>query len=1710
MTHSSSISVNTAAVQSLSTKFDQNVASLSSSVAQRVSVPKDINGRKAFLKNLAAKSAARLAAGGTALILVLLSTSEAQAQDATGVTLSSIEGVQSVEILADGSAVVTMESGAQMRLPADSFTQAGGEIIVSDAVAAQIGEAAAVAGGGSIGAIAGVAGGLAAVAGGGSSSSAGETALPTQAGSVVDGYIVNATVFQDVNGNGIFDQNEPNTTTDDKGEFNLTLDPSNPTAKLISFGGTDSSTGQDFTGTLTAPAGSDVITPLTTLVQSLVEKSAEDGEPISVEDANTQLAEALGLDGQNLLELDPVAAVETGGGADAFAAAAQVASVISAAAAAQDDGDVDGEASGAAAATLAEQLLAANADGNANAEDVLNDAAVIQQALEDAGVDSAEANGVAAQIEAANDLIDNAADGGGNVQDIQSTIETVQEVVQGTVVDAIQDDNTALDEIDVVDQVDNLAPLRPVVHKSVGGTLGGEALAEGVFLSGTGRPESQVRVTIGDESKTVEVGSDGNWEVTFVTAELPSESGTFEAEVSAAQAGSSIFTVPVSGGSFEVDLTGPAAPTFDPVAENDILEVAEQGIALTVTGTAEANATIAVTISGTTVREEVAGDGTFSVMFDPEDIPEADFSITAVATDSLGNEGQEATHSVAVEVPVHVVEGTSGDDLLTGTVGNDDIDPMGNDRGNDSIVGSTGNDTIDLSNSGDESFVTLDYGSLTGPISAELNFADNTGTVDKGADGTDTVTSPETTAEADGFRLLGTSGDDTFTVTQDEDYTSVQLHHAGGNDTVNATLNEGKLRFGILSNEDVTANLAAGDVNFASGSVELNITGPVSGSGRFELLTSDGDDSVTGSDLGEQFILGGGTDTLDAAGGYDVVRYDRNGISGGVNVDLAAGTATGTWNGEAFTHSISNVEEVRGTKGGNDTLTASDSGSHLRGNGGNDSLVGGAGNDLLDGGDGEDTFVVGLGDDTIRGYVDADDQVEFSPELTEEQINAMIAAAQQDGDDVVLTLPNSATVRIENWTVAELQASHAGDGSGGETNPINGTSGDDTLTGTDGNDAIDPMGNDAGDDLIIGSSGNDTIDLSNSGGESFVSLDYKALDAPISVELDYTKDLGTVDKGVNGTDTLTSPETTAEAEGLSLTGTSGDDTFNVVQGTDSTWTKVAFQGGDDTVTAVLNQGTLRLTTTDEDVTADLATGNISFTGGSIDLDVTGPVDGSGRIELETGDGDDAVTGSDLDERFILGGGTDTLDAGGGHDVVRYDRNGIDGGVAVNLATGTATGTWNGEAFTHSLTNVEEVRGTREGDDTLTASDSGSTLRGRGGDDSLVGGDGEDVFIVGEGHDTISNFDFEVDNLVTPEGGFDGTLPEFTEVEVGGEPAVRFDLGSDSSVTVTGISEKGFQNLVIGQALSLSPGAMSDPVTMTVSGNADYALIIRAVTETLVTNTPTELAFVDSTPSGLAQFSIVGTGLSITGTPGSEVFTGTVSSATLTLDGSEVVSITDLNIPMTDFVAMVDSIQDNGNFNAGFGLGERDLILVANDVEQTIFVSGVDQWIEVNGSGADTVSFDGGGNAAIILGDGDDTVNISDSTPSEDRAFIYIDAESTGVKAINGFRFTNDPETGDRLVIEDTRGDFSIARLVDDIDDQDALNAIADEFAGQGEYALFYENSGDAVLLEFASGNTLGDTVATFTNADVSAFNGSNIDGYMKFLDIELPAASELV
>ena len=84
-------------------------------------------------------------------------------------------------------------------------------------------------------------------------------------------------------------------------------------------------------------------------------------------------------------------------------------------------------------------------------------------------------------------------------------------------------------------------------------------------------------------------------------------------------------------------------------------------------------------------------------------------------------------------------------------------------------------------------------------------------------------------------------------------------------------------------------------------------------------------------------------------------------------MDLAAGTASGTWDGNAFTDTLISIEQARGSREGDDTLSGAASDDRLEGRGGNDLIDGRAGDDELEGDEGNDTLIGGAGDDSLRG-----------------------------------------------------------------------------------------------------------------------------------------------------------------------------------------------------------------------------------------------------------------------------------------------------------------------------------------------------------------------------------------------------------------------------------------------------------------------------------------------------------------------------------------------------------------------------------------------------------------------------------------------------------------------------------------------------------------------------------------------------------------------
>jgi len=122
----------------------------------------------------------------------------------------------------------------------------------------------------------------------------------------------------------------------------------------------------------------------------------------------------------------------------------------------------------------------------------------------------------------------------------------------------------------------------------------------------------------------------------------------------------------------------------------------------------------------------------------------------------------------------------------------------------------------------------------------------------------------------------------------------------------------------------------------------------------------------------------GGSDILTGGDGFDRLGY-RDAPSGvtinvalgvaSVNVDLAAGTATGLWDGQGFTDTLTSIESIRGSRG-DDMLTGDGLSNRLDGRNGNDTINGGGGSDTLIGGAGADRFVFDAPGDGIDVIVD--------------------------------------------------------------------------------------------------------------------------------------------------------------------------------------------------------------------------------------------------------------------------------------------------------------------------------------------------------------------------------------------------------------------------------------------------------------------------------------------------------------------------------------------------------------------------------------------------------------------------------------------------------------------------------------------------------------------------------------------------------------------
>ena len=378
----------------------------------------------------------------------------------------------------------------------------------------------------------------------------------------------------------------------------------------------------------------------------------------------------------------------------------------------------------------------------------------------------------------------------------------------------------------------------------------------------------------------------------------------------------------------------------------------------------------------------------------------------------------------------------------------------------------------------------------------------------------------------------------------------------------------------------------------------------------------------------------------------------------------------------------------------------------LSGLGGNDHLYGHGGDDVLDGGPGDDIIDGGPGANTAS-YADATAGVIVSLTLQ--------GSAQNTGGAGTDTLIN-----IQNLIGSPYSDTIAGDG---------------------------------GANVIDGGPGDDSLD----GGLGIDTLSYASATSGVTVSLSV---FGAQTTGGGGTDSIshfenltgsTFDDTLTGDDGANvIVGGGGNDTLNGLGGNDTLFGGSLMFGGDgnDTVTAApTSDGPVFLS---GGKGSDVLNGNgnpnavafyyTSAGGVTVDLSKQGvpQITGEG---LDTLNGIHAVVGSThndtliggaADELFAGGPGADSIDGGGGFNLIDFSYDTV-GGVTLNLSiTGPqATGSWG----TDTVTNIQAIGGS-DFADTLTGDSHDNLLLGKDGDDILKGGDGNDTISGAIGNDTI--------------------------------------------------------------------------------------------------------------------------------------------------------------------------------------------------------------------------------------------------------------------------------------------------------------------------------------------------------------------------------------
>ena len=538
--------------------------------------------------------------------------------------------------------------------------------------------------------------------------------------------------------------------------------------------------------------------------------------------------------------------------------------------------------------------------------------------------------------------------------------------------------------------------------------------------------------------------------------------------------------------------------------------------------------------------------------------------------------------------------------------------------------------------------------------------------------------------------------------------------------------------------------------------------------GNDDLQGGADDDTIFGGTGDDSIRPGSGDDTIDGGADFDSVGYRFDNPTSGFTYtggtasnSIAVGDAQIVGDASIGTDDLTNIERVEGTDFA-DVYFGGDADENFDARGGDDTLDGGAGSDFLQPGAGNDTVIGGSDFDTVS--------YEFSnPTGGITYTGGTGGNGIAVGDGVVNGDPSIGTDTL----------------SGVES--ISGTSFADTFTGGDADENFNGFD---GDDMLFGGGGNDFInpgagdDTADGGVGDFDNISYE-FSNPTS-GFTYTGGLGGAPDIITG-DASIGTDTVSNFEAIE-----GTDFADIFNGGDVAFINLNGRGGDDQIFGGDGDDFIAPGSGDDTIDGGVgffdtldyqqdATGGITYTGGtggaasvvtgdaSIGTDTITNIEeiratdfadvitaGDEALSLVGNGGDDILTGGTANDFFRPGSGDDTIDGGGGSNIVGYDGGEATGpitytgGTGLNgIPVGDAVVTGDASIGTDTLTNFNQINGTDFADIFLGGS-ADLTINAEGGDDTITFGTGAEFIRSGAGNDTI----------ITIAGGGSDTVDDF--------------------------------------------------------------------------------------------------------------------------------------------------------------------------------------------------------------------------------------------------------------------------------------------------------------------------------------------------------------